>query len=85
MCAKMENYKAKGYRIQFQYCRIRILEKYTDTKNYCFDDLGIEPTESHYAKECNVMGEIILSRYELLCHPEPQRRIYTHITTNLNA
>jgi len=46
--------------------------------------LGVEPTGSHYAKECNVMGEILLSRYELFCHPEPQRRIYTHITTNGN-
>nr|WP_298286811.1 ATPase [uncultured Lutibacter sp.] len=62
-----------------------ILEKYNDTKNYCFDDLGVEPTGSHYAKECNVLGEILLSRYELFCHPERSRRVLTHITTNLNA
>ena len=61
------------------------LEKYNETKNYCFDDLGVEPTGSHYAKECNVIGEILLSRYELFCHPERSRRIFTHITTNLNA
>ncbi len=62
-----------------------VLEKYNETKNYCFDDLGVEPTGSHYAKECNVLGEILLSRYELFCHPERSRRIFTHITTNLNA
>ncbi len=62
-----------------------VLEKYNQTKNYCFDDLGVEPTGSHYAKECNVLGEILLSRYELFCHPERSRRILTHITTNLNA
>ena len=38
-----------------------VLEKYSDSKNYCFDDLGVEPTGVHYAKECNVMGEILLS------------------------
>lgn len=42
-----------------------ILEQFNDTKNYCFDDLGVEPTGSHYAKECNVMGEILISRYDL--------------------
>tara|TARA_R110001583_G_scaffold46395_2_gene145517 strand:+ start:1464 stop:2129 length:666 start_codon:yes stop_codon:yes gene_type:complete len=61
-----------------------VLEKYNEIKNYCFDDLGVEPTGSHYAKECNVMGEILLSRYDLFCHPGRNKSI-THITTNLNA
>ncbi|WP_317041025.1 nucleoside/nucleotide kinase family protein [Lutibacter maritimus] len=48
-----------------------ILEKYNDTKNYCFDDLGVEPTGSHYGKDLNVLGEILLSRYDLFTrHPE---------------
>jgi hypothetical protein len=56
------NFNTSGY---------EVLEKYNDTKNYCFDDLGIEPTGSHYAKECNVMGEILLSRYDLFMrHPQ---------------
>jgi len=78
-----------------------VIEKYNETKNYCFDDLGVEPTGSHYAKECNVMGEILLSRYDLFMrHPEqvtersrsvisvshpPKNYNKTHITTNLNA
>ena len=78
------NFNAKGY---------DVLEKYNQTQNYCFDDLGVEPTGSHYAKECNVMGEILLSRYDLFTrHSElvseshqSKFRIKTHITTNLNA
>jgi len=70
-----------------------VLEKYNDTKNYCFDDLGIEPVGSHYSKECNVLGEILLSRYDLFKrHPQldwgshqPKNHSITHITTNLNA
>jgi len=86
------NFNASGF---------EVLEKYNETKNYCFDDLGVEPTGSHYAKECNVLGEILLSRYDLFIrHPEQvtersrsvvsgshqtKFRIKTHITTNLNA
>ena len=69
-----------------------VLDKYNDTKNYCFDDLGIEPVGSHYAKECNVMGEILLSRYDLftqnsqsLSLSQGHNHSKTHITTNLNA
>lgn len=66
------NFNAAGF---------EVLEKYNDTKNYCFDDLGVEPTGCHYTKECNVMGEILLSRYDLF----KAKNAKTHITTNLNA
>ena len=66
------NFNAAGF---------EVLEKYNDTKNYCFDDLGVEPTGCHYTKECNVMGEILLSRYDLF----KTKNVKTHITTNLNA
>jgi energy-coupling factor transporter ATP-binding protein EcfA2 len=47
------------------------LEQYNQTKNYCFDDLGVEPTGSHYGKDLNVLGEILLSRYDLFTrHPQ---------------
>ena len=62
------------------------LEKYNEIKSFCFDDLGVEPTGSHYAKECNVMGEIILSRYDIFMQKaQPNNHCKTHITTNLNA
>ena len=35
----------------------------------------------HYGKDCNVMGEILLSRYDLFLN----KKIKTHATTNLNA
>jgi hypothetical protein len=34
-------------------------------KIYCFDDLGFEKEAIYYGNECDVMKEIILSRYDL--------------------
>jgi len=66
-----------------------VLEKYNQTKSFCFDDLGIEPQGSHYAKECNVIGEILLSRYDLFMNSKQavadRSRSITYLTTNLNA
>jgi len=75
-----------------------VLTPYTQNEVFCFDDLGIESTGCHYGKDCNVMGEILLSRYDRFsqisqslshsqhhCHPERSRRVKTHLTTNLNA
>ena len=51
------------------------------TRNYCFDDLGVENNLKYYGNECNIMAEIILSRYDLYI----SRQLQTHITTNLSA
>jgi len=48
---------------------------------YCFDDLGTEQNLKYYGNECNVMGEILLSRYELFV----SCGTLTHLTTNLSA
>ncbi len=48
---------------------------------YCFDDLGAESTLKLYGNECNVMAEVLLSRYDLFV----SRKLLTHITTNLSA
>jgi DNA replication protein DnaC len=53
----------------------------TATKNYCFDDLGTETNLKYFGNECNVMAEILLSRYDLFIN----KKIITHITTNLSA
>ncbi len=50
-------------------------------RSFCFDDLGIEHPIKYYGNECNVMAEILLSRYDLFI----QKGILTHITTNLSA
>jgi hypothetical protein len=47
----------------------------------CFDDLGVEQPQKHFGNECNVMGEILLSRYDLFI----SKAIPTHLTTNLSA
>jgi len=71
------DFNAKGY---------GIMTSYTEEIVFCFDDLGVEPTGCHYGKNCNVMGEILLTRYDLYTQTiHSQRQIKTHLTTNLNA
>ena len=65
----------------FNHAGYKIIEDYGNMNYFCFDDLGVEPTGRHYGKDCNVMGEIILSRYDLFL----KTKIKTHATTNLNA
>lgn len=48
---------------------------------YCFDDLGTENNLKFFGNECNIMAEILLSRYDL----SVSRKLLTHITTNLSA
>lgn len=48
---------------------------------YCFDDLGTENNLKFFGNECNVMAEILLSRYDLFV----SRKLVTHLTTNLSA
>ena len=50
-------------------------------KIYCFDDLGTENHLKFYSVECNVMAEIILSRYDQFC----LQGLQTHLTTNLTS
>tara|TARA_R110000868_G_scaffold71713_2_gene209684 strand:- start:12037 stop:12699 length:663 start_codon:yes stop_codon:yes gene_type:complete len=65
----------------FNHIGYKIIEDYGDKSFYCFDDLGVEPMGSHFGQECHVLGEILLSRYDLLL----KHKIKTHATTNLNA
>ncbi len=48
---------------------------------YCFDDLGAEQQIKHFGNDCNVMAEILTSRYEHFI----ENKAITHITTNLSA
>jgi DNA replication protein DnaC len=68
----------EGYEIIQKYSKGKL---YPDPKNICFDDLGTENNIKYYGNECNVMAEILLSRYDLFI----ARKIQTHITTNLSA
>tara|TARA_R110002020_G_scaffold97708_2_gene233152 strand:+ start:1412 stop:2113 length:702 start_codon:yes stop_codon:yes gene_type:complete len=81
----------------FQYNRsgTQVIEGYGQMGNACFDDLGVEPLGKHFGSECNVMGEILLSRYEVFQwssardtagrNKKTGRLPITHATTNLNA
>lgn len=48
---------------------------------YCFNDLGTEKQIKHFGNDCNVMAEILISRYEQFI----DNKSITHITTNLSA
>lgn len=50
-------------------------------RHYCFDDFGTENNLKYYGNECNIMAEILLSRYDLFVN----RKLITHLTTNLSA
>lgn len=65
----------------FNHLGYKIIEDYGNGSFFCFDDLGVEPMGRHYGQDCNVMGEILLSRYELFL----KSKLKTHATTNLNA
>ncbi|MDO1501674.1 ATPase [Winogradskyella maritima] len=67
----------------FNHLGYKIIEDYGDSSPICFDDLGVEPIGRHYGKDCNVMGEVLLSRYEL--YLKTKSKIKTYGTTNLNA
>lgn len=65
----------------FNHIGYKTIADYGNGQYFCFDDLGVEPMGRHYGKDCNVMGEIILSRYDLFL----EYKIKTHATTNLSA
>ncbi|MFZ4680069.1 MAG: AAA family ATPase [Flavobacterium sp.] len=69
----------EGYEIIHRYSRGSYSQ--TEYKIFCFDDLGVEQNLKYFGNECNVMAEIILSRYDLLI----ARKVQTHLTTNLSA
>jgi chromate transporter len=68
-----------GFSVIYKYSRSTF--NYDIPKIYCFDDLGTENNLKYYGNDCNVMAEILLSRYDLFV----SRHMITHITTNLNS
>lgn len=84
-------YKIKTTReVSFEFAKhgFEALQPYTQKSNhqhrltgYCFDDLGAEQQIKHFGNDCNVMAEILISRYEQFI----ENSTITHITTNLSA
>ena len=76
--------------ISFEFIKdgYQTIQKYSNSnysqheyRNYCFDDLGVETNLKYYGNECNVLAEILLSRYDMFI----VNKKFTHITTNLSA
>lgn len=88
---KASDYKIKTCReIAFEFAKqgYEALQSYTHKSNnqsrlsgYCFDDLGAEQQIKHFGNDCNVMAEVLISRYEHFV----ENKSITHITTNLSA
>ncbi len=84
-------YKIKTCReVSFEFAKhgYQALQPYTNLQvnqnrltPYCFDDLGIEQQIKHFGNDCNVMAEILISRYENFV----SNNSTTHLTTNLSA
>jgi energy-coupling factor transporter ATP-binding protein EcfA2 len=69
----------EGYEVIYRYSKLSF--KSDGPRIYCFDDLGVEQSLKYFGNECNVLGEILLSRYDLFI----SSAMITHITTNLSA
>jgi len=68
-----------GYSVIHKYSHSAF--NYDIPKTHCFDDLGAENNLRYYGNNCNIMAEILLSRYDLFV----SKHMRTHITTNLNS
>jgi hypothetical protein len=69
----------EGYEVINRYSKMSFNNSHP--KIYCFDDLGAEQSLKYYGNECNIIAEIILSRYDQFISQD----MLTHITTNLSA
>ena len=68
-----------GYDVISRYSKNAFFPYTNVPRVHCFDDLGLEQTVSYWGNSCNVLGEILLSRYDLLI----SHKMLTHVTTNL--
>lgn len=80
---------ARNITFGFNHLGYKTITDYGESNHYCFDDIGVEPEGKYYGQKCNVLGEILLSRYEIFLKAKKIKnrgqRIKTHATTNLNA
>jgi energy-coupling factor transporter ATP-binding protein EcfA2 len=72
-------FSQQGYEVITRYSRKSFFPYSHVPRSYCFDDLGLECTVQYWGNTCNVMAEILLSRYDLFI----SHNMITHATTNL--
>lgn len=76
-------FEKEGYKVISRYSKDALNRTYANPApaTICFDDLGVEQIQKYFGNECNVMAEILLSRYDLFI----SKGIPIHLTTNLSA
>lgn len=77
----VSDFMQSGFEVLENYTRGHLSHDLRSPRLYCFDDLGTETTSKYFGNDCNVMAEILLTRYDLF----RESGIITHITTNLSA
>lgn len=88
LTAKSRSYYIKPARqitLEFTKHGYDVIHKYTRSVRspvpLCLDDIGIELPMKYFGTPVNVIGEILLSRYDLFI----SKQLLTHGTTNLNS
>lgn len=74
-------FSQNGYEVIYKYSKNAFYPYTSIPRTHCFDDLGVEATGQYFGHDCNVMAEILLSRYDLFI----SHKMITHVTTNLNS
>ncbi len=76
-------FNVEGYKVLQRYGKNSLAWRNSSylPQTYCFDDLGSEGTSRYYGNECNVMEEILLTRYEYFI----SNHMITHLTTNFSS
>ncbi len=77
----VSEFMQQGFETLEQYSRGTLYDGLRRPRTLCFDDLGVETTSKYYGNDCNVMAEILLTRYDLFI----EHGLITHLTTNLSA
>lgn len=70
-----------GYDVMQKYGREAFYPYTSVPRVHCFDDLGLEQVTTFWGNSCNVMAEVLLTRYDLFV----SHKMITHVTTNLNS
>ena len=78
---KYEVIPCRNIVFSFNHIGFKTVEDYGNNSFICLDDMGVEPVGRFYGRDCNVIGEILLSRYEFFT----AYKIRTHATTNLDV
>lgn len=61
----VSKFMQSGYEVLEKYSRGNFSHDIRTPKAYFFDDIGTETTSKYFGNDCNVMAEILLTRYDL--------------------